>query len=264
MGPRLPVSCFIIAKNERDRIGAVIAAVRDLVDEVLVVDSGSTDGTQDLASSLGARVVHNDWHGYGPQKRFAEEACRNDWLLNLDADEVPDETLLRSIAALFAAGGPDAKFHAFKIALVYPGEDRPRRFADGPSPVRLYDRRAGRYSDSPVHDRVVLPKGARVGRLHGEAAHFSYRSFGALVEKLNGYSDLQARTLKRGGRTRLLVRLPFEMPLAFVKYYLARRHILGGWRGFVFASINAFYRFLRLAKMLETSDRGSGGREVGD
>ena len=83
-----PLSVFIIALNEADRIGRTIAAVRSLSDDIVLVDSGSTDGTQALAESLGARVIHHDWPGYGQQKRFAEEQCRHAWLLNIDADEV--------------------------------------------------------------------------------------------------------------------------------------------------------------------------------
>ena len=88
----LPISVTIIAQDEADRIGMAIASVRDWVDEVVVVDSGSTDGTPEIAQSLGARVIHHDWPGYGQQKRFAEDQAQNDWILNIDADEriLPD------------------------------------------------------------------------------------------------------------------------------------------------------------------------------
>ena len=101
---RLPLSCFIIAVNEADRIAPVIESVVGWVDEVVVIDSGSTDGTQDLAEKLGARVIHHAWPGFGPQKRYGEDQCRNDWVLNLDADEVMSEELIREIIALFAEG----------------------------------------------------------------------------------------------------------------------------------------------------------------
>ena len=96
-----PLSIFIIAQNEVDRIGRTIEAARALSDDIILVDSGSTDGTQALAESLGARVIFNAWPGYGQQKRFAEEQCRHDWLLNLDADEVVPPDLAAEIAALF-------------------------------------------------------------------------------------------------------------------------------------------------------------------
>jgi glycosyltransferase involved in cell wall biosynthesis len=91
-------SCFIIAKNEARRIGEVIASVRDLADEVIVIDSGSTDGTQQIAQDLGARVIFNEWPGFGPQKRFGEDQCRNDWVLNLDGDEVLSDEPLSGLA----------------------------------------------------------------------------------------------------------------------------------------------------------------------
>ena len=85
------LSCFIITRNEARKLQAVIMSVRDLVDEVIVIDSGSTDDTVLIAETAGARVINHEWPGYGAQKRFGEEACRNDWVLNLDGDEVLSE-----------------------------------------------------------------------------------------------------------------------------------------------------------------------------
>ncbi len=250
---RLPLSCFIIAVNEADRIAPVIESVVGWVDEVVVIDSGSTDGTQDLAEKLGARVIHHAWPGFGPQKRYGEDQCRNDWVLNLDADEVMSEELIREIIALFAEGPPAHPFYRFRLRLVYPGDTRPRLWADFHNYVRLYDRRAGRFADSLVHDNVQTGDIKPI-QLHCDAWHYSYRSFGFLVEKLNSYSDLQAKSIIKQNRAALLVRLPFEFPLAFVKYYLFRRHITGGRKGFAFAMINSFFRFLRIVKLLDALD----------
>lgn len=251
---RLPLSCFIIARDEADSIGMVIDSVVGWVDEVVVVDSGSTDGTPDLAARLGARVIHNEWPGYGPQKRFAEEQCRNDWLLNLDADEVPSEALCREIIELFGDGAPAHPFYNFRVRLVYPGDDEPRRWAPSNNCLRLYDRRAGRFSASAVHDSVesgaIVPK-----QLRGEAWHFSYRSFSYLVDKLNRYGDLQASNARRTSTFVLSLRLPLELPWGFFKYYILRRHFVGGRKGFIFSTINAFFRFLRIAKILEKRSR---------
>ncbi len=250
---RLPVSCFIIALDEVDRIGPAIASVGGWVDEVVVIDSGSTDGTQALAESLGARVIHHDWPGFGPQKRYGEEQCRNDWLLNIDADEVVTDELADEIIALFRDGEPAHPFYRFGMRLVYPGDERPRRWAHVNPCIRLYDRRVGRFSDSLVHDSVLTGDVKPVS-LRGEAWHFSYRSFGFLVEKLNAYGDLQARSIKKQSRWMLTARLPFEFPLSFVKYYFFRRHIMGGRKGFAFAMINSFFRFLRVVKLLDATD----------
>src|SRR6201999_1034790 len=99
-----PISCYIRAKNEERKIADVIRAVRLAVDEVVLIDSGSTDRTVALAEEAGARVVHQDWLGYGAQKRFAESQCKHDWLLALDADEVISPEFSEELRALFAAG----------------------------------------------------------------------------------------------------------------------------------------------------------------
>ncbi len=177
-GRVLPLSVFIIARNEADRIGATIRAIRDLTDDLVVVDSGSTDGTQALAESLGARVIHNPWPGYGPQKRFAEEQCRHPWLLNLDADEVVPPDLAAEIRALFAAGEPSSPAWRIGIAEVFPGEDRPHPLAYTLSPVRLYRKDRGRYSPSPVHDRCRSRTGVTRAVCGGGSRISSVRSLG--------------------------------------------------------------------------------------
>ena len=106
---RLPISCFIIAKDEADRIGRTIESVQPWVNEVIVVDSGSTDDTMAVAIRAGARAISNAWPGFGQQKRFAEDQCTNDWLLNIDADEVVTPELCREIEALFANGSPPSR-----------------------------------------------------------------------------------------------------------------------------------------------------------
>jgi glycosyltransferase involved in cell wall biosynthesis len=246
-----PLSIFIIAQNEADRIGRTIEAAKDLSDDIVVVDSGSTDGTQALAESLGARVIVNAWPGYGQQKRFAEEQCRHDWLLNLDADEVVPPDLAAEITALFADGPPPKDAYTLRIAEIFPGEGAPHRFAYALAPVRLYRKSKGRYSISPVHDRVDLAPDARVGRLRGTVHHFSVRSLGEQMDKLNAYSDAQADDLDARGGTLSVFRLVAEFPANFFKAYIGRRHALRGIYGFMTAMNYAFYRYLRVAKHWE-------------
>lgn len=246
-----PLSIFIITRDEADRIARTIEAVRALSDDILVVDSGSTDGTQAIAEGLGARVVFNPWPGYGPQKRFAEDLCRHDWLLNLDADEVVPANLATEIAELFSQGQPAADAYKLRIAEIFPGEPAPHRFAYALSPVRLYRKAKGRYSPSPVHDRVDLAPDARIARLKGTVHHYSVRSLGEQMDKLNGYSDAQADDLDQRNATLSVFRLVAEFPANFIKAYIGRRHALRGVYGFMTAMNYAFYRYLRVAKHWE-------------
>src|SRR5215208_2664859 len=141
-----PLSIFIIAKNEADRLPETLRAVRDLTDDLVVIDSGSTDGTQEAAAEVGARVIHNPWSGYGLQKRFGEDQCRHPWLLNLDADEVVPPELAAEIGALFSKGEPERQAYRIRIAEIFPGERAPHRLAYALAPVRLYRKDRGRYS----------------------------------------------------------------------------------------------------------------------
>lgn len=249
-GPVPDLSIFIIARNEADRIGRTIAAVRDLSDDILVVDSGSTDGTIAIAERLGARVIHNDWPGYGPQKRFAEAECRHLWLLNLDADEMVPPDLAREIRAALA-GAPEVDGFHVPIAEIFPGETRPHPLAYALSPVRLYRKDRGRYADSIVHDRVMFGSGARFGRLEGVVHHFSVRSIGEQMAKLNDYTDQQARDLALRGERVPTWRLFVEFPISFFKAYVLRRHAVRGVYGFMTSMNYAFYRWLRVAKDVE-------------
>jgi glycosyltransferase involved in cell wall biosynthesis len=246
-----PLSVFVITKNEADRVGRTLEAVRGLSDDILVVDSGSTDGTQAVAAAAGARVIEHPFAGYGPQKRHAETLCRHDWLLNIDADEVIPPDLAAEIAALFAKGEPVAEAYRIRIAEIFPGEGAPHPLAYALSPVRLYRRDKGSYNPSPVHDRVDLVPGTRVAKLRGTIHHFSVRSLGDQMNKLNRYTDALVDDLMARGEKLSMFRLIAEFPANFIKAYVIRRHFLRGAYGFMTAMNFAFYRYLRVAKHLE-------------
>ena len=250
--PQPALTCFIIAKNEVDRIAATIRSVSGWVDEVVVVDSGSTDGTQALAESLGARVIFNAWPGFGQQKRFAEDQCRNDWLFNLDADEVVPEALRLEIMALFATGPPPLAAYGVDDLVVYPGHSKPRAFARDHFFYRLYDRRRVRFADSTLFDNVTIGR-EPVGRLSQPLYHFSVRSLDDLIAKCDERARYNAANAKKKSRAILALRLVTEFPMSFLKYYFVRTHVTGGLMGFQYAMILAFYRFIRVVRMFAGS-----------
>ncbi|WP_240006787.1 glycosyltransferase family 2 protein [Pseudaquidulcibacter saccharophilus] len=245
------LSIFIIAKNEGDRIGKTLAAIKGLGDEIIVIDSGSSDDTVAVSESYGAKVIFNEWCGYGEQKRFGEDVCKNDWLLNLDADEVITTELYDEIKSLFANNEPAPQGFAFPIVETFPFETIPHKFAYALSPVRLYNKKIGRYNPSPVHDRVDLVDGAQVTHLKGRVCHYSVRSLGEQIIKLNSYADAQALDLIKRGKKISPIRIVFEFPMTFLKAYIGRRHFLRGVYGFLSAMNFAYYRHLRIAKYFE-------------
>jgi glycosyltransferase involved in cell wall biosynthesis len=245
----MPLSCCIITQDEGDRIERCILAVRDIVDEIVIVDSGSTDGTVAKAQALGARVIHHAWDGYGPQKRYAEECAVHDWILNLDADEIVTEELAREIARVMQDPDPPYCAYRFRQVTVYPGRDKPRLWADFHNYVRLYNRRRVRFRQSRVHDTVDTG-GYPVGQFDGMALHYSWRDIAHVRNKLEKYTDLQAKELKKP-RWQILMRLPFEYPVLFFRYYVLRRNFTGGWFGFRVAHEIAKARSKRLTKILD-------------
>ncbi len=245
---RLPVSCFIIAKNEADRIVRTIRAVRPWVDEVVVVDSESTDDTVRLAASEGCRVITQRWLGFGGQKRFGEDQCRNNWVLNLDADEVVTPALRDEIIALFAHGFPPYVAYGMPLEHIYPNAERPRPWARDHWYVRLYDRRVVRFRDSAVHDTVVMHEHA-VGALRAPAYHYSFRSYEDLKTKLEERMALSAKHANCSSSAKLLARRAIEFPVNFFKYYIVRRHFTGGADGLRYAWIQASYRQLKVTYM---------------
>ncbi|AGK56319.1 family 2 glycosyl transferase [Hyphomicrobium denitrificans 1NES1] len=246
---RLPVSCFIIAKNEADRIERTIRSVESWVYEVVVVvDSSSTDDTIAVAQSANARVISQPWRGFGGQKRFAEEQCHNEWVLNLDADEVVPPELQDRISELFRSGVPEHAAYGMPVRIIYPGRTKPRIWARDHWCVRLYNRKIVRFRDSSIHDAVVTD-GHVVGCINAPIHHYSIRSFDHMKAKLDRRMSLLAEQASATNSAFTLGRLAIEFPMNFYKYYIVRRHITGGFTGLRYATIHAWFRTVKVYRL---------------
>ncbi|MBY0420819.1 MAG: hypothetical protein K2Q06_00850, partial [Parvularculaceae bacterium] len=191
----------------------------------------------------------NAWPGNGFQKRFAEEACRNDWLLDLDADEIVTPALADEIAALFAEGEPRAKIYRTPM-LVVPPFLPDARFGKV-ARTKLYDRRAVRQPADPVWDQFDIPSGVAVGTLSRPLMHYAYKDAEHLTSKLNGYSSLQAREKSPKSELELSLRVLFGFPFYFLRRYLLEGLVFQGVYGFAFTAMTAHGRWLRDVKMYE-------------
>ena len=242
------LSAFLIVKNEAERLPRTLEALRDLADEVVVVDSGSTDATVEIAKSFGARVFIREWPGYGPQKHFAENQCSHDWLLNVDADEVVTPELANEIRSTIDAG-VGGRAWRIRIRTVYPGDRKPRPLVSDYNVVRLYHRSVGRYRDDPLFDRVETS--VNPGQLRSTIWHYSFVNWQGLLDKANTYTSYYAKAGRKRSRTQLRFRLLFEFPFVFFKVYVLRLHCFGGWKGYIVSVTAAYMRLIRLAKILE-------------
>jgi glycosyltransferase involved in cell wall biosynthesis len=256
------ITAAIIAKDEARDIEACVKSVT-FCDEVLVLDSGSTDGTQDLARRAGARVVETDWPGFVAQKSRAASMAAHDWILSLDADERLNDGLRAAIERLRAGGEPcDARGapvaafemtrHAFHLGrwINHGGWFPEWR-------TRLFDRRRARWGGIDPHDHVDVD--GPVERLaDGEIEHFAYGSLSEHVEQVNRFTTIVAREKADRGRLGSLAGMVFRPPARFLKMYVLRLGFLDGRAGFVLAAMAAYYVFLKYAKVWELARQPKG------
>jgi len=248
----IPLSVFIITKNEEDRIATAIRSVIDLAEEVIVIDSGSTDNTVKIAKELGAKTIYNEWQGYGPQKIFGETKCKHDWILNLDADEEISAKLAEEIKLLFSKKKLADNLAGFYIKMVeLPNfAKKAHPFSQYKKYLRLYNKQKASFRDSLVHDAVVVKTG-ELKTLKHKMLHRSTRSYQHAVEKLNSYSELQAIDAINKGKSINIIQLITIAPISFIKNFIFRRNFLYGINGLIDSYIYAFSRFLKYAKIRE-------------
>ena len=245
-----PISCYIRTLNEERRIRAAVGAALAVAREVVVVDSGSTDGTIAAAEAAGARVVQQPWLGGGHQKRVGEDACRHDWLLDIDADEVVSDELAGEILGLFAGGEPDADVFRLPLVTVDPS-GRIWRRARAPRRAKLYDRRKVRMPAHGAWDQFRIPPGLRVRRLDGPLLHHAFDDIGHLSRKQGSAMVRRAGHLEDGRRPSMALRVWFGLPVFFLRNYLLRGQWREGRYGFLFALTAAYNHWLRYALLYE-------------
>ncbi|MEY3196826.1 MAG: hypothetical protein RLZZ59_192 [Pseudomonadota bacterium] len=253
------ISAFIITKNEEKRIARAINSIKSFVDEIIVVDSGSTDDTVKIAKKLGAKTYFNEWPGYVAQKAYAESLCKHDWILNIDADEEISSRLQNEIEYIFSSQVQDQyKAYKIKVTILHRFDKKPRLFAPYNSVVRLYNKNFASFKNSTAfstRDSVTLNDGVDSNRailtLYNSAYHYSGISLTQLTSKANFYSDEQAKDMLKNGRKPSKARVYIEFIRCFLKAFIARRYFVFGYYGFIDSIIFAFARFLRMAKARE-------------
>ena len=241
------VSVTIITLNEAEHIAAAIDSV-SWADEIVVVDSGSSDGTADIARARGGRVSTRVWTGYVDQKNHAASLASNDWILSIDADERVTPELTAEIQALLRSEPPRRGYRVPRITFHLGRWIRTTDFYPDYQ-ARLYDRRAGAWRGELVHESVQVDGG--VDYLRGELQHYSFRDLTDHLSRVNHYTTLAARQLHGRGRRATAIDLLVHPPAAFLRNYLLRRGFLDGTAGLIISVVNAYSVFLKFAKLWE-------------
>lgn len=259
----IPLSCYIRTLNEATRIGPVVQKVVETGAEVIVVDCGSTDGTQEVARQAGAKVIEKKWEGNGFQKRHGEDAASNNWLLDLDADELLTPELQNEIRALFARGEPEPGIFSLRLVTVPPV---PKGVVWNHSCVdwydKLYHKSVVRIPAHAAYDHFKVPANIKPIRLKGNLLHYSFRDIEHQVAKMNRVSTVRANETKLKPKWLLAFRILFAFPVYLFKKLFKHGLYRQGIYGFSCAAVIASNRWLKDVKMYELHLLKNGRNEI--
>jgi glycosyltransferase involved in cell wall biosynthesis len=241
------ISALVICQDEERHIEDCLASVA-WCDEIVVVDSGSRDGTLEIARKHATRVLHREWTGIADQKNFALAQAAGGWVLNLDADERCTPALRDAVQAALAADPPQAGFEV-RRHVFYLGRwiDHGGWYPDWK--LRLFRRERGRFLGRGPHDRVVAD--GPVGRLDADLVHLTYGDFAEHLRTLQRFSDVVADEWAAAGHRFSLARALLHPPLKFIECYAWKQGFRDGWPGLVIAATSAFYVFAKYVKLWE-------------
>lgn len=249
------ISIVIVCKNEAGNIEKVLDSIRDISDDVVVYDSGSTDGTIGILKSYGVRLHQGEWMGFGKTKQFAIGLAKHDWILSIDADESPDEKLANELKQLEPGDERTVYDIRFKN---YLGEKHLRWGEWGSDThIRLFNRRLVNWNEAPVHESLVMPEGIKVLKLQGSIIHRTMKDTAEYSQKMVSYALLNAEKYYRSGKRSTWLKRSFSPLFSFVKHYIFMLGFLDGWEGLLSARMTAFYTFLKYARLHELQNRKS-------
>lgn len=246
----MQISAVIIAKNEEENLKKSLPKL-SWCDDIVVVDDYSKDSTSAIAISFGCRVFQRQFDGYGTQKQFAVSKARHQWILNIDADEVLSDELIREIQSLAVSG----KYSGYTIPVrhVFMGKIFMHGKESRYPHLRLFNKACGNFDSAVVHEKVVLQ--GEVGKLRPVILHYSYKDLDHYFRKFNTYTSNGAQKLKDQGRSRSLFLCCLSFPVYFIKHYLFYGNILNGRAGFVWSYLSAWYHTVKYLKLYEMNHR---------
>ena len=255
----IPCSVYIVTLNCAQWLHQTLASVADFA-EVIILDSGSTDATYQIAAQYpNVRISHQAWQGYAGQKALALAQCQQEWVLNLDGDEELSVPLRAEIIQVIQ----DNQIDALEIPIrdLFLGQ-LSQLGVKQHAKVRCFRRALGQYDVSHQAHEGVMLKSTRIRRAKHSILHYGESSIAIKVEKNNQYSTLKALEKFQKHKQPNMLKLVLVMPLFFFKSYIIRRNFLNGWRGFVSSMVNAFYAFLKEAKLFEAYHQHSKSEDM--
>ncbi len=239
----MDISVIIIAKNEAQVIGNTLHSLQGVINDIVVVDSGSTDETVNICKQFKATVIETSWAGYGINKNKGIAAAMHDWILSLDADEAIDDELKESLLQLSLYNENEVFDIRFKNFFC----DKWIRFGEWgfDSHIRLFNRKKATWNEAAVHENLVLTDEVKVTRLKGNILHYTVRNRQEYTGKMSGYAMMNAKKYFESGMKPNFFKQYFSPVFAFLQHYIFRLGFLDGKEGFIIARTTAWYTFLK-------------------
>lgn len=245
------ISVVVITFNEERNIERCLQSVQPVADEIIVVDSFSTDLTEEICKRYGVRFFQNKWPGYGKQKNFANELASCSFILSIDADEVLSDTLAESIVRIKTAGHA-ADAYKFNRLTNYCGRKWIRHCGWYPdAKVRLWRNGKAHWDYAEVHESLIVEADAATEWIKGDLLHYTYQSIADHMKIADKYTTLLAHKYDAQNKKTNILSLVTKSSFCFIRDYFFRRGILDGYYGFVICAIASFSTFLKYAKLRE-------------
>ena len=257
MPAKRQLSCFVIAKNEGDRIERCLKSLHGWVDQLIVLDSGSTDGTVGIAKKYADEVIETDWPGYGVQRNRALTYCKHDWVLNIDADEEVTPALRDEIVAVLSSEHLSANFIKCPWHTVFLGSVLKHGRYSTPQ-GKLFLKHGAKFKEASVHESLILEK-EQVLVLKSPLLHYSWRNYKHAIDKHVQYAVLSAKDKFSRGKKASLGYACLRFFTDFLQQYVLRGGFLDGRAGLMMAIILAQYGFHKYAALWAMNREGSAG-----
>lgn len=240
-----------IVYNESENIDRFLSSIYQLANEIIIVDSFSNDQTKEICLRYpNVHFFEKKFEGYGSQKNYALDLCSGDWILFLDADEIPDDRCKENIMKI-VKNSSFSKYDVYAIKLdsiFLGGSIRYGGWGDSYR-ERLFRKGAGEYSNDIIHERFVTEK--RIGKLSGKISHYTYRNINHHIDKINRYSQMMAEKMVSSGKKPSVFKIVMSPFFSFTKTYFLKFGFLDGVKGFYCSNTVAYYTFLKYLKVYE-------------
>ena len=245
------LSAAIITLNEENNLKRTLPTIKELADEIVIIDSGSTDNTKEIAEKFGAKFIYNQWQGYGQQRNFAFSKCSGDWILCIDADEAISPILYDKIKKIINSSNTGDKVFSINRFGVCFGKLIKYGMFRNSFAVRLFQKNTGIFNDNTVHEQFIT--NYKIHKLPNKyfILHYSYDTMDDYLDRFNKYTTSGAIDCERKQKTKITFKIIFSSFFTFFKFYFFKLGFLDGVEGLVLSKMSAVYPMIKYFKVRE-------------